>query len=183
MHEVVLEEVEALGPHAAAPPEAWRTVMERSFTRMDAEVVDGSGEPRLSACRCELQPPRSDHVGSTAVVAVVGPTQIVVGNCGDSRAVLCRNGSAVPLSIDHKVPGAEKKKENKVSFFFPYSYLRPDGICGKNWQPDREDELQRIEAAGGRVIYWDGARVLGVLAMSRAIGKLGVCFYASSNVG
>ena len=28
----------------------------------------------------------------------------------------------------------------------------------------------RIEAAGGRVIYWDGARVLGMLAMSRAIG-------------
>lgn len=37
-------------------------------------------------------------------------------------------------------------------------------------QPDRPDELERIEAAGGRVIYWDGARVLGVLAMSRAIG-------------
>lgn len=37
-------------------------------------------------------------------------------------------------------------------------------------QPDRPDELNRIQAAGGRVIYWDGARVLGVLAMSRAIG-------------
>ena len=37
-------------------------------------------------------------------------------------------------------------------------------------QPDRPDELERIEAAGGRVIYWDGARVLGVLAMSRAVG-------------
>lgn len=37
-------------------------------------------------------------------------------------------------------------------------------------QPNRPDELARIEKAGGRVIYWDGARVLGVLAMSRAIG-------------
>ncbi|TVU19673.1 hypothetical protein EJB05_35836, partial [Eragrostis curvula] len=37
--------------------------------------------------------------------------------------------------------------------------------------PDRPDELERIKAAGGRVIYWDGARVLGVLAMSRAIGE------------
>lgn len=36
----------------------------------------------------------------------------------------------------------------------------------------------RIQAAGGRVIYWDGPRVLGVLAMSRAIGKvLGVWFF------
>lgn len=37
-------------------------------------------------------------------------------------------------------------------------------------QPDRADELSRIEAEGGRVINWHGARVLGVLAMSRAIG-------------
>jgi len=37
-------------------------------------------------------------------------------------------------------------------------------------QPEREDEMARIEAAGGRVIYWNGYRVLGVLAMSRAIG-------------
>ena len=43
-------------------------------------------------------------------------------------------------------------------------------------QPDRPDELERIQAAGGRVIYWDGARVLGVLAMSRAIGE-----FSSSN--
>lgn len=37
-------------------------------------------------------------------------------------------------------------------------------------QPDRPDELNRIEESGGRVIFWDGPRVLGVLAMSRAIG-------------
>lgn len=37
-------------------------------------------------------------------------------------------------------------------------------------QPDREDELKRIEEQGGRVINWNGARVFGVLAMSRAIG-------------
>ncbi|KAH9762593.1 protein-serine/threonine phosphatase [Citrus sinensis] len=37
-------------------------------------------------------------------------------------------------------------------------------------KPDRQDELERIEGAGGRVINWNGARVFGVLAMSRAIG-------------
>ncbi|KAK3024905.1 hypothetical protein RJ639_043220 [Escallonia herrerae] len=37
-------------------------------------------------------------------------------------------------------------------------------------KPDREDELTRIESQGGKVINWNGARVLGVLAMSRAIG-------------
>lgn len=38
-------------------------------------------------------------------------------------------------------------------------------------QPDRPDEMQRVEAAGGRVINWNGYRVLGVLATSRSIGK------------
>ncbi|RWW11023.1 hypothetical protein GW17_00025397 [Ensete ventricosum] len=141
MHELVAEEMSRLGSDPL-PPEAWTRLMERSFSLMDSEAAAAAaktGNVRLiPCCRCELQTPRCDNVGSTAVVAVVGPTRIVVANCGDSRAVLCRGGVPVPLSFDHK--------------------------------PDRPDELSRIEAAGGRVIYWEGARVLGVLAMSRAIG-------------
>lgn len=41
------------------------------------------------------------------------------------------------------------------------------------FQPNREDEYARIEAAGGKVIQWNGHRVFGVLAMSRSIG---ICF-------
>ncbi|KAF6173033.1 hypothetical protein GIB67_006409 [Kingdonia uniflora] len=37
-------------------------------------------------------------------------------------------------------------------------------------KPDRPDEMQRVEDAGGRVINWNGWRVLGVLATSRSIG-------------
>lgn len=37
-------------------------------------------------------------------------------------------------------------------------------------KPDRPDELVRVEAAGGRVINWNGPRILGVLATSRSIG-------------
>ncbi|KAF9603152.1 hypothetical protein IFM89_034162 [Coptis chinensis] len=37
-------------------------------------------------------------------------------------------------------------------------------------EPDRPDEMDRVEAAGGRVINWNGYRVLGVLATSRSIG-------------
>lgn len=133
MHEIVKNEVEK----GESP---WKETMIQSFSQMDKEVEDHSSGLGASAsdCRCELQTPQCDAVGSTAVVAVVAPDKIIVSNCGDSRAVLCRNGIAVPLSVDHK--------------------------------PDRPDELNRIQEAGGRVIYWDGARVLGVLAMSRAIG-------------
>ncbi|KAJ0987817.1 hypothetical protein J5N97_006173 [Dioscorea zingiberensis] len=137
MHELVAEEIARMEPGSMAPRN-WEGVMERSFLRMDAEVEDWRGTNRPGSCRCELRTPNSVHVGSTAVVAVVTPDQIVVGNCGDSRAVLFKGGAAIPLSTDHK--------------------------------PDRPDEMERIEEAGGRVIYWDGPRVLGVLAMSRAIG-------------
>ncbi|KAL9250785.1 putative protein phosphatase 2C 8 [Drosera capensis] len=105
----------------------WEDVMERCFEKMDAEV---GGEGNVNA--------EEMTVGSTAVVAVVGRHEVVVANCGDSRAVMCRSGVAVPLSVDHK--------------------------------PDRPDELARIEALGGRVINWNGPRILGVLATSRAIG-------------
>ncbi|KAG0518374.1 hypothetical protein BDA96_09G170000 [Sorghum bicolor] len=146
MHALVADEYKKAGSGnsatAAAAEPAWEEVMKKGFARMDGEAATRAASRSSNgsiACRCELQKPtRCDHAGSTAVVAVVSPTSVVVANAGDSRAVLSRAGVPVPLSVDHK--------------------------------PDRQDELERIQEAGGRVIYWDGARVLGVLAMSRAIG-------------
>ncbi|XVF19995.1 hypothetical protein REPUB_Repub11eG0159600 [Reevesia pubescens] len=131
LHELVKEELEC-------EKEDWKVAMERSFTRMDKEAIQWNESRDGANCRCELQSPEGNVVGSTAVVAIVTPDKIVVANCGDSRAVLCRKGKPVALSSDHK--------------------------------PDRPDELNRIQEAGGRVIYWDAPRVFGVLAMSRAIG-------------
>ncbi|KAH7853910.1 hypothetical protein Vadar_007962 [Vaccinium darrowii] len=37
-------------------------------------------------------------------------------------------------------------------------------------KPDRPDEFRRIQACGGRVIFVNGPRVEGILAMSRALG-------------
>lgn len=86
----------------------WTAIMGRSFARMDEAAAAscdnaGSAPATVASCRCEMQTTKCDHVGSTAVVAVVEPTRIIVANCGDSRAVLCRDGVAVPLSSDHKV--------------------------------------------------------------------------------
>lgn len=129
-------------------PTEWKETMERSFSRMDKEAIACKDGVLSENCRCELQTQECDAVGSTAVVAVVTADKVIIANCGDSRAVLCRSGKAIPLSSDHK--------------------------------PDRPDELNRIEEAGGRVIYWDGPRVLGVLAMSRAIGDNYLKPYVSS---
>ena len=99
LHEIVKHEVEAM-----ASDNEWKETMAKSFQKMDREVSqrDASRSAKIS-CRCELQSPQCDAVGSTAVVSVVTPEKIVVSNCGDSRAVLCRNGLAIALSSDHKV--------------------------------------------------------------------------------
>merc|ERR1712050_591765 len=73
--------------------------------------------------------------GCAAVVACVVGGWVWCANVGDSRALLCRGGRAIQLSLDHR--------------------------------PDREDEAERIEAAGGFVSF---RRVLGRLAVSRAFG-------------
>lgn len=40
--------------------------------------------------------------GCTAVSVLLTASQVICANAGDSRAVLCRNGTALPLSSDHK---------------------------------------------------------------------------------
>lgn len=42
------------------------------------------------------------RAGSTAVVVVVATDTLCCANVGDSRAILCRDGTALPLSRDHK---------------------------------------------------------------------------------
>lgn len=98
LHEIVKEEIHETGENLE-----WKNTMKQCFNRMDNEVQTWNRSNQTFSCRCELQTPHCDAVGSTAVVAVVTPDKIVVSNCGDSRAVLCRNGVAIPLSSDHKV--------------------------------------------------------------------------------
>ncbi|XP_037424946.1 probable protein phosphatase 2C 37 [Triticum dicoccoides] len=68
---------------------AWKGALRRSFALADELGVSGV--------------PAGTIMGSTAVVALVVRGRILVANCGDSRAVLCRAGRAVPLSQDNKL--------------------------------------------------------------------------------
>lgn len=44
-----------------------------------------------------------DAIGCTANVLLIdGGKRVIVANAGDSRCVLARGGTAVPLSFDHK---------------------------------------------------------------------------------
>jgi protein phosphatase 2C len=106
MHVVLAEEVLRLRrgdkwQSSATDEEAdgarWKEAMAACFARVDGEVGAADDDDETSGDAGE------QTVGSTAVVAVVGPRRVVVANCGDSRAVLSRGGVPVPLSSDHKV--------------------------------------------------------------------------------
>ncbi|KAK9688878.1 hypothetical protein RND81_09G017900 [Saponaria officinalis] len=68
--------------------------------------------------------------GSTAVTAIlINCEKLVVANLGDSRAVLCRNGEAKQLSIDHEPDTERKDIEERGGFVtkFPGDVARVDG--------------------------------------------------------
>ncbi|KAJ8766684.1 hypothetical protein K2173_004508 [Erythroxylum novogranatense] len=86
--------------------EQWKKAFSNCFLKVDSEV-GGSGrgttESNSSDPESHSEPIAPETVGSTAVVAIVCSTHIIVANCGDSRAVLYRGKMAMPLSVDHKV--------------------------------------------------------------------------------
>ncbi|XP_011022507.1 PREDICTED: probable protein phosphatase 2C 8 [Populus euphratica] len=118
--------------------EYWKKLMGACFEKIDEELMldneSGGGDVETGKGVLSVK-----NMGSTAVVVMVGKEEMVAGRVvGDSRAVMCRSGVAVPSAHDHK--------------------------------PDRPDERERVEAEGGRVMNWNGSRVVGVLATSRSIG-------------
>lgn len=73
--------------------EQWKKAFTNCFLKVDDEVGGKTG----------LEPVAPETVGSTAVVAIICSSHIIVANCGDSRAVLCRGKEPMALSVDHKV--------------------------------------------------------------------------------
>ncbi|GMG98570.1 hypothetical protein Nepgr_000410 [Nepenthes gracilis] len=69
--------------------------------------------------------------GSTAVTAIlINGQKLVVANIGDSRAVICKNGAAKQLSVDHE-PSSEKEDiESRGGFVsnIPGDVPRVDGL-------------------------------------------------------
>ncbi|KAI4991397.1 hypothetical protein ZWY2020_039768 [Hordeum vulgare] len=82
----------------------WEKAFVDVFCMVDDEV--GGKVTRGLAKAAEVEPLAPDHIGSTAVVAVIWFSHIIIANCGDSRAVLCRGKKPVPLTVDH-IPNRE----------------------------------------------------------------------------
>ncbi|KAL4705759.1 hypothetical protein ACJJTC_006540 [Scirpophaga incertulas] len=71
----------------------------------EAESSDEDGEEDISAA----EEPGNDS-GCTAVVALLRGNQLYVANAGDSRCIICREGTAIDMSIDHKPEDALELK-------------------------------------------------------------------------
>ncbi|CAN4086978.1 unnamed protein product [Withania somnifera] len=84
----------------------WEKVFSNCFLKVDDEVGGKVNidlcDDNVNASSCPSEPIAPETVGSTAVVALICSSHIIVANCGDSRAVLYRGKEAVALSIDHK---------------------------------------------------------------------------------
>lgn len=84
----------------------WKKAFTNCFQRVDDEVggTDASNNGNNSGgSESIIEPVAAETAGSTAVVAILSQTLIIVANCGDSRTVLYRGKEAMPLSSDHKV--------------------------------------------------------------------------------
>ncbi|XP_041991928.1 protein phosphatase 2C 50-like [Salvia splendens] len=99
IHSALAEEIEIIstelsdeGDRRGPREELWTRVFTRCFHKVDDEVGGEGGRAPIAR----------ETVGSTAIVAIVCTSHIIVANCGDSRAVLCRRREAVALSVDHK---------------------------------------------------------------------------------
>ncbi|KAG7307585.1 hypothetical protein JYU34_007807 [Plutella xylostella] len=63
----------------------------------EAESSDDDGSEELSMS----EEPGNDS-GCTAVLALLRGNELYVANAGDSRCIICREGKAIDMSIDHK---------------------------------------------------------------------------------
>ncbi|PIC40783.1 hypothetical protein B9Z55_008413 [Caenorhabditis nigoni] len=65
------------------------------------EEMEGPDFGQLMLGGGGIEVPGEDS-GTTACVVLVGNDKVIVANAGDSRAILCRAGKAIDLSVDHK---------------------------------------------------------------------------------
>lgn len=96
----------AIGEGSAAEP---TQALVAAFHRMDDLLRAPDIQSELDSLRISQAPQRRSLYGSdpkwigcTAVVCLIRSDVLIVANAGDSRAVLCRDGTAVALSDDHK---------------------------------------------------------------------------------
>lgn len=80
-----------------------------NYEKLISDEVLAADERLLEVAKRSL-----DVAGTTALIAILEGTNLIVANVGDSRAVMCDSkGNAIPLSFDHKPQQVREKKRIK----------------------------------------------------------------------
>jgi serine/threonine protein phosphatase PrpC len=81
-----------------------KTALTEAFCELDHEIRKKQSQRNYyrAAKTTGMERVRQERSGSTIVVVMITPSHIICANAGDSRAVLHRDGRALPLSFDHK---------------------------------------------------------------------------------
>lgn len=100
----------------------YEKALEDAFFEMDKRIEKNMSEVMKFSNRYDPDFPPKDteksSAGSTATVLLVTKDKLICANAGDARTVLCKNGTAVPLSEDHKPDDElEKKRIESVGGF------------------------------------------------------------------
>jgi Leucine-rich repeat (LRR) protein/serine/threonine protein phosphatase PrpC len=97
----------------AATQNDWDRALRDAFAAIHAEIVK-----------------RSIQDGSAALVAVLQTQarKLHVANAGDSRAVLCRGGQIVPLTVDHKPESLQERERIRRANGFVTEARRVNGL-------------------------------------------------------
>ena len=91
-----------------------------------ADERDAQSSPRHSSPQPPMPKIMVDRSGSTAVMVLLTPHHIICCNAGDSRAIVCKGGNALPLSFDHKPSNPTELNRVKEAGGF-VRYKRVDG--------------------------------------------------------
>ena len=84
---------------------AMEKALKQTFARLSSDIIENQIES-----------------GTTALVAVFVGADLYVANCGDARAVMCRDGNAVRLSVDHKPDDPlERKRIRELGGYVSYT--------------------------------------------------------------
>lgn len=106
-----------------------------------------------------------DKSGSTAVCTLISPSHIFLANCGDSRAVLSRGGTAFFSTADHKPVNPQEKERivkaggsvmiqrvngslavSRALGDFEYKQVEGKGPCEQLVSPEPEITVQERDA-------------------------------------
>ncbi|CAD5214892.1 unnamed protein product [Bursaphelenchus okinawaensis] len=85
-----------------------RVVGNEDFAKGDIASAIRNGFLKIDEDLRNDEETKEQMSGTTAVTVLIKDGKIYCGNAGDSRAVLCEQGKAIPLSFDHKPTNDEE---------------------------------------------------------------------------